>query len=456
MSSNNKKKGFLKKVFICLLWSLGKYRLTKWNILLSFTLWVTGILSVAVAAVFIVFVIWNLDLRAGLPISWDVTGQVGDFFGGVVGTIIAAFGSILIYMSFSEQRKAQDQQLKQFEITLADQRQLDDQQRTEFLKSQIENRFISLLNLHRSNLESIKFSVGKGMKEQRDAIDHIVKDVETCFEEIEPFFKNKAADEIYQHDYLIRCQEIATIRSNIDLIQLAKIDIAYSLVFYGITVNGVGVAIGQFKKYYDIDFISSLLGVLMLKSRNVDENKWKKVLHKIDNINILIWFVLDKLEDKKVREEVSQHPFFADMEFLHTNSVDENTYYRGYHYYLGHYFRHLFQVVKYIDDQSILDYKAKYEYVKTLRSQLSVIEQYIIFYNSLSFMGREWELNHLIIEDTIGYINKQFITKYNFIKNIPDTKVFLLDLEITDFYPDVHFEFEKEPDSRAAFRLLLN
>ncbi|WP_431844515.1 putative phage abortive infection protein [Pedobacter immunditicola] len=41
-------------------------------------------------------------------------------------------------------------------------------------------------------------------------------------------------------------------------------------------------------------------------------------------------------------------------------------YFAGHQVRLGHYYRHLFQTVKFIDKSSFLTPKQKYEYVKTL------------------------------------------------------------------------------------------
>lgn len=104
---------------------------------------------------------------------------------------------------------------------------------------------------------------------------------------------------------------------------------------------------------------------------------------------------------------------------------------------LGHYFRHLFQTVKFINEQPnrLLTYQDKYFYVKTLRAQMTTHEQAIFFYNSLTSIGAPWELD--IEED-----NKKLITKYNLVKNLPIG--FTGTLNPKDFYPDVFYEFDQE------------
>lgn len=78
--------------------------------------------------------------------------------------------------------------------------------------------------------------------------------------------------------------------------------------------------------------------------------------------------------------------------------------FEGHQSRLGHYYRHLFQTVKFVDEQT-LDIK-KYEYTKTIRAQLSTHEQALLLLNSLSPIGHAWLSN--------GYLDK-----YKLVKNIP-------------------------------------
>ncbi|WP_282016548.1 putative phage abortive infection protein [Marinifilum flexuosum] len=105
----------------------------------------------------------------------------------------------------------------------------------------------------------------------------------------------------------------------------------------------------------------------------------------------------------------------------------------GHQYQLGHYYRHLFQAVKFIDEQSIWFFSKneKYEYVKTLRAQMSNYEQALLFINSLTIMGRKWEYSSN---------GRCLISEYNLIKNLP--KKFIPKMEPQDYYPDVQFEWK--------------
>lgn len=59
--------------------------------------------------------------------------------------------------------------------------------------------------------------------------------------------------------------------------------------------------------------------------------------------------------------------------------------FEGHQSRLGHYYRHMYQMVRYVDQQTIdID---KYEYVKTIRAQLSTHEQALLLINSLTPKG---------------------------------------------------------------------
>lgn len=78
--------------------------------------------------------------------------------------------------------------------------------------------------------------------------------------------------------------------------------------------------------------------------------------------------------------------------------------FEGHQSRLGHYYRHLYQMVRYVDQQKLdID---KYEYVKTMRAQLSTHEQASLLVNSVTPMGQDWWL-------------KGLIAKYRLVQNIP-------------------------------------
>ena len=116
--------------------------------------------------------------------------------------------------------------------------------------------------------------------------------------------------------------------------------------------------------------------------------------------------------------------------------------FEGHQSRLGHYFRHLYQTVKYVDEQprNFLSYKNKYSYLKILRAQLSTQEQAFLFFNSLSDLGKAWEKKEGLTD------NQKLITKYNLIKNIPTG--YTHGINVRDYYPEVIFEGDQQNPER--------
>jgi hypothetical protein len=110
-------------------------------------------------------------------------------------------------------------------------------------------------------------------------------------------------------------------------------------------------------------------------------------------------------------------------------NVDRQLGYRafeGHQSRLGHYYRHLFQMLQYVDAQTIsID---KHDYAKTIRAQLSTHEQALLLIASLTPFGAEWW-------------SSGFIEKYHFVQNIPleffDSRT---ELDVSQLFPSDYFD----------------
>lgn len=117
------------------------------------------------------------------------------------------------------------------------------------------------------------------------------------------------------------------------------------------------------------------------------------------------FYLLYKEFSKKMKEyERSGNP----KEIVNNAYLD---FYNKYQFELGHYFRMLYNVIKFIDISDLTD-KEKFLYSKFARAQLSEYELLIIFYNCLSDEGEKF---------------KWLIEKYTLLKMITDNN--LLDKE---------------------------
>jgi hypothetical protein len=95
--------------------------------------------------------------------------------------------------------------------------------------------------------------------------------------------------------------------------------------------------------------------------------------------------------------------------FANTQSTNKNI---QWHSHLGHYYRHLFSMVKFVvSNKDVPMYEDKMRYLKILRAQLSNYEQIMLFYNWLcEGYGDAWEE-----EEETG---NKFLTEYKMIHNL--------------------------------------
>lgn len=125
-----------------------------------------------------------------------------------------------------------------------------------------------------------------------------------------------------------------------------------------------------------------------------------------------------------------------DYKLINSSEINSSIkFFGGHQYHLGHYFRHFYQAVKYIDNQDwyIISNRQKKEYIKTLRAQLSNYEQALLFINSLSPLGSDWEYDDP---------RRNLITKYKLIKNLPES--FVPNMNPNHYYPKIQFEWLKK------------
>jgi hypothetical protein len=144
----------------------------------------------------------------------------------------------------------------------------------------------------------------------------------------------------------------------------------------------------------------------------------KMALAELNYDSGLINAVEGALNDPKTKVQVMAERNFSYLPF------------EGHQSRLGHYYRHLYQMVQYVDQNAPGDESQKYAYAKTIRAQLSTHEQALLLVNSRTPMGRNWW-------------NKNWIVKYRLVKNIPreffDSAT---ELDASTLFPRGYFEYE--------------
>lgn len=366
---------------------------------------ISTVISFAITISFILILGKSFKIHTGIGnLDMDTTGQVGDFIGGTVGTIMTAISIILLYKTLNEQRKNSEDQSKQF------------------IKSQIENRFFELLKYHRDNVTTIEYDYFENLKKIKKTKGHqffviVNTQLQLAFDEFDKYIKKNdlKVDNIYEEPYLNKISLNKTIidREINDKFLLAKIDICYLVVFIGVSKNGRLEIQEITKDKYKQDFISDVLTYFKFKPCKSSRfyPLWESIIKK-----------------EYLREGTSHNELFKVYP-----SDRYIKYYGGHKFRLGHYFRHLYQIVCYLHyNEELKDQKDKLNYTRVLRGQLSDYEQILFFYNSISQMGRVWELADSK-NNTIDS-NNHLITNYKLIKSVSNS-VLVDGIKPSSFYP---------------------
>lgn len=279
-----------------------------------------------------------------------------------------------------------------------------------FSISKLESRFFELLKFHRDNVQEMEYRSPESTSKDNPIIRkghkvfvEIYNEIETAICDVNSILvdylgNSCGINEIFRDKSVFeKRKSIADKNYNrFSVKELEIANIAYLVVFVGVSRQGVRIL------------------------RPILENQYKKEFVDV----ILCYFIEIPVKYSKYRSD-----------FEKSQSLPQKAkyvkYFGGHQHRLGHYFRHLYQTVNYIDTSTELFFPEKYNYIKTLRAQLSTYEQAVVFFNSISTFGLVWELQN---DDE----NKKLITKYNFIKNIPAefSTVFILN----NFYPLVEYE----------------
>ncbi|MBF8456168.1 hypothetical protein IV494_03145 [Kaistella sp. G5-32] len=333
-------------------------------------------------------------------IDYTVTGSIGDTLGGITAPFLSVLGSILVYLAFKEQIKSNNL--------------IQDQ----FNEQQFENKLFKMFDIYNDNVKRLSFISRRSGKKYNDKYVFTVLyyDFLKIYKEIENYNEKKkiVLTEKINSNYR---EEILEKFPNVDIDNFILLDLSYMIIFYGVGNIGRENITAIIGNKLDVSYLKEVLNYVSCKPAYQDEDsiyyqRWK---------NIFIEF-----ED-----------------FLSPCNDKFDKYYSGNQNNFGHYYRQLFMTFNYINDlkNKNIKYLDKWNYAKLLRSQFSNHEQIFLFLNSISSLGRDWELN--VVDDE----NKKLITKYDLIKNIPKGYRELFNIE--KFYPNVEFEDNSE---RNEFR----
>lgn len=299
----------------------------------------------------------------------DETGPIGDTFGGLLGPVIAIIAAFLTFVAFWVQYRANEQQRKDIQI------------------ERFENKFYEMLRLHRDNVAEMKI---KTSYEGRRVFVEMYNEFRFCFYAVKKVIE----------EYPVGTNEKDLGFKPDDDEKIAVI--AYLIFFHGTGDKSDRLQYESLNKLCSVFFLPTLIEKIKQHQRDYSSIKKNKP---------------DGLPKLKIE--------FKDGSIYETHMGYKP--FSGHLSRLGHYYRHLFQTVKFVAlfDKIDFNFKERYEYLKTLRAQLSSHEQVLLYYNCLTPFGSPW-LNPA----------NPFLTQYKMIKNLP--------LPLADFGIKPEIKFAKE------------
>lgn len=220
-----------------------------------------------------------------------------------------------------------------------------------------ENKFYEFIRLHKENINELESRKGtKG----RNVIENSFYELRYIYYTIKKYVQEELPEDIDVKDLGFRKNDENSI-----------LRIACVVHFFGIGENTLSTNQSSLMKICNIDFFYPLLHAKLMQVKS-------SMVHKIE---------------------------FNDGTSLNYDPVETL---EGHASQMAHYYRHLYQTVKFVDefDIKIIKHEKKYEYMKMLRAQLSNYEQLMLFYNALLPFGNNW-------------IKNGYIINYKLIKNIP-------------------------------------
>lgn len=358
----------------------------------------------------IFFSIFLIPFFLTLPIlpEWLAYGkpsEVGDTFGGVMAPFIGLFTIFLIFLTYRTQRR----ELRATQVTARQQADIMAQQ-------QFENTFFELLKVHRENTEKIREYGGREEFGRRAFA--IFK------EELEDIYKKLYYNSLNEQDYNANLRGAGyptTPLQNNNLTEYQRIIISYLIFYYGVERGS----------------IPGLIQALNREGLNIAPNRYQDIIEFFQGCQLLY----------------NQQP--QDLNTLHERGFYFQ--YLGQQANLSHYFRHLFQIIRFIVEHSYFKtltepFEEKRKYAKTLRAQMSYHELAIFFPNSITYLGCAWEWQFRE-KNPECEANKSYITDFELLKNLPENSIILIDdngnfnpVDHKQYYPGIWYEDESSED----------
>lgn len=322
-------------------------------------------LAIAVLFLGIIFVVWYavflnnhyiILTPEGKSPDMGLTGQIGDFVGGVVGTAFSFAATLLVVVTLMEQNHQNKRNI--------------------FVQS-----YYEMLHVHADHVRQMAVHKKDTEYRGREVFLELVKSYNKIYDNVDHYIQN--------------------------------------------IING-GFQ-GQDNEPIILTYLS-------------DEQKRLKITMRL--AYGYFFYGSDSYRLQNYNEDVERHI----EECILSVSKKSQFYTKGHHVELGHYFRHMFQMIQYIINADYLSEQEKYTYAKQLRAQLDDDEQLLLYYDAMADVGHAW-LAPSFEESKRKKLDKMCpMARFRMIKNIPAPTVIKGIDPAVQFNKEIEFYKDKSID----------
>ncbi|MER2030966.1 MAG: putative phage abortive infection protein [Solibacillus sp.] len=326
------------------------------NILLIF-----GLIIILVAVSTPFMIMWTNNYEYNLSF-FEELGPIGDFFGGTtVGLLSLAslmFVTAAMFMQKEElelQRKEVTATRKEYEIT-----------NSTMKKQSFDSTFFNMINLHQSILNQVKYEKKSEVYLGRDVFNVIYKDLKFKVK----LKKNAVLRRIYS-DYLYN-----NIETRMKFIEgfFIKEEITPIRTLF---IEEFEVLCSEKPMSWELELLKKLLN-------NFSENKNELLINR-NNDYIFKLLINRIISTEEIISSEEKSALFNNLPIQYKKEFYED-FYSDSEDIIGHYYRNLYRIVKYIQDYKFTENEEENkslqkEYRGILRAQLSSYELMMLFYN---------------------------------------------------------------------------
>jgi hypothetical protein len=410
---------------------------------------VIGVISLFIVALFVVFaLIKPFNDGSGVRKS-DVFSDYATFLGAICGIILSILNAYLIFVTYKAQQKQVYEATRQYHES-------NNREMRFFKRERFENRFFEMMRANREIVIQMRYEVPdeyipvekterhenankheiiliEGQRVFVQIYKHINLAVEECewikslYPDASVMFATKEAHQKEKQTLEAYYKYVGKEVTSEVITQIQWNNIIYCCIFFGLSQDGERVLRRHLQTSYKIDLVDKV--ILTLKAKPA---VWSNY-----------WSQYEQLKESGFKEIASGNK-------PGHNHEKYNKFYGGHQHRLGHYYRNLFAIYNFLDDHKELSWDDKYSYAKQFRSQFSTYEQALFVFNSLSSLGRSWEIEagkHIKLETELCH--KLLITKYDLVKNVPAEFTSPTNLDV--YYPLVNYELSAMPSKKKLF-----